>query len=298
MEKTMCIISINKERALTKEEFTNCWTGNSDGAGFAWGDNWKKGFMTMKEAEEFYFSKVAHCLPHVTHFRIKTSGKIVPQLTHPFLVERFSPVTEFEGKTTECAVLFHNGIISDWEKILANYAIAEGGYPTGALSDTRVLAMAVSRGTQYIIPLLGGTTGKFVLFKAGKIVAEFGNWEDSKDGVLFSNGGYKYSYRNTYTCDDYWPSRAYQKSFDFQDVTTTLTSGKGKSVKIQVDKETGLYKGGCSFGKSGTHAFCHNKLCVCYAVKYKNNCEELADVTACQHSLWSWRAFANTLDKK
>lgn len=209
----MCIISINETRDLTKKEFDNCWEVNSHGAGFAWGNKFHKGFMTKEEAYKFYRENVIGNYPHVVHFRIQTSGGTRPELTHPFIIAPLSPA-KLKGTTGTKGVLFHNGIISGWNKLLLNYAIAEGDYPVGHLSDTRVLAMCVSRGSQYIISCLDGND-RFVLFKNGAYT-KWGTWE-TENGVLFSNSGYKdnyykpYKYNGTYNntksfWDDDWRS--------------------------------------------------------------------------------------------
>jgi len=188
----MCIISINMKRDLTKKEFKSCWENNSHGAGFAWKNKFQKGFMTLEEAYQFYIKNVTGNYPHVAHFRIQTSGGTRPELTHPFAIEAMSPL-KLKG-TTEKGVLFHNGIISEWNNMLFNYAVAEGEYPTGALSDTRVLAMCISRGSKWIISCLN-SNDKFVIFNNG-VFEKWGIWEES-DGVFFSNSGYKISYYRT-----------------------------------------------------------------------------------------------------
>jgi hypothetical protein len=220
----MCIISINEKRNLTEEEFENCWESNSHGAGFAWKNKFHKGFMTKEEAYKFYTENVAGNFPHVAHFRIQTSGGTRPELTHPFVIAPMSP-TRISGTTGHKGVLFHNGIISGWNTMLLNYAVAINDYPTGHLSDTRVLAMCIDRGSKYIISCLTGSD-KFVIFK-NNVYQKWGTWEE-KDGVFFSNSGYKYGYykyKGTNNC-----STGYSNNmFDYDE-----WYGKGKTTTVEV----------------------------------------------------------------
>ena len=106
----MCVIAVCKNRKLTPTELIYCWINNPDGGGVAWGNGedtqaYRKGIMDFDQFEAWY--KVFTILPHIVHFRIASSGAIVPHLTHPFICQENSPLhLEWVGKES---LLFHNG---------------------------------------------------------------------------------------------------------------------------------------------------------------------------------------------
>lgn len=183
----MCIIAIcEKGKSLDDETFGICFKGNHNGAGFAWhrdGQLWfKKGFMKEEAALEYY--QKIKSFPHVAHFRLISSGTICPELTHPFIISNTSPIM-LSGKG-KIKVLFHNGTISNWKSLLLAMNIATGKKPEGKLSDSRTMAMVVSRTGDEILHDDGG---KFVIASKDKFVY-WGAWE-KENGILFSNSGYK-----------------------------------------------------------------------------------------------------------
>lgn len=205
----MCVIASCKERQLTKEEFDNCFSRNSDGVGIAYFKNGKvhyeKGLMAFDEAWERY-CKINTNKPHVVHFRIATSGGTIKELTHPFIIDVVSPVkVTYSGKKP---LLFHNGCLSySWKDNLLPYYIAVGKVPEGEISDSRFAAMLISRMGEEILKVLNNNNnGKFSVIgftKNGKpFVRDYGVFEKA-DGIDFSNGSYKSCY--------YKASRSIQK---------------------------------------------------------------------------------------
>jgi len=96
------------------------WLRNSNGFGVAWLDQdgmirVKKGIMSLKEAESFYYQEVPEGVSHVMHFRLTSAGTTCPELTHPFRVDLID-TQELEYKA--CAVLFHNGTVSSYKAFL------------------------------------------------------------------------------------------------------------------------------------------------------------------------------------
>ena len=82
----MCIIIVaRKGLKVPMEHFKNSWDVNSDGAGIAYNDNGvvhiKKGLMTFDDFQKA-LSEVPVASDRMFHFRIATSGKIVPGVTH------------------------------------------------------------------------------------------------------------------------------------------------------------------------------------------------------------------------
>jgi len=77
-------------------------------------------------------------LPHVVHWRTATSGGILPEMTHPYKMTEDSEL--FTQGDLDVSVLFHNGIISDWQASLLNL-VTSGQIkrmPKGPMNDTRM----------------------------------------------------------------------------------------------------------------------------------------------------------------
>jgi hypothetical protein len=187
----MCIIAYASERCLTEEEFKHCHKWNYDGVGFAWrkaGANYyAKGFMELEEAMTFY-NGIKTIFPHAVHFRKASSGGVKSELTHPFIVDKNSPLSlKYKGVKQ---LLFHNGTIYNWENLFLTHAMSIKHLPEGALSDTRVAAMITSQLGSKALGVLGG---KYIYWhgigeKSKDIL--FGKWEEEK-GIHFSNDDYK-----------------------------------------------------------------------------------------------------------
>ncbi|MCD6125284.1 hypothetical protein J7J62_08970 [bacterium] len=198
----MCIIAYCKTRKLNYSELTNCWCSNSDGAGIAWQGNglvyFKKGFMELNEFKEFY-DKFDN-LPHAVHFRTQTSGGICQELTHPFKLDFDNPL---QGKTKQ-GVLFHNGVISNWQSkldLIAYYCIRKNRkFPIGKMSDSRVMAILVKiLGIGYLESI--GAYDRFLIMRP-TVVVMLGDWI-KENGVYFSNMDYEdFSIYNTDYDDD------------------------------------------------------------------------------------------------
>lgn len=184
----MCLIAICVEKHLSKEAFETAFTKNDDGVGFAWFNEknqtcFKKGFMKCDEA--FAFSETLP-LTHVIHFRAQSIGKICPELTHPFIVSKESPL-DLEGETDK-NLLFMNGTSAWWEEFLA----ASGRYreENELFSDARALAMIIAPDNERF---LHKVTAKFAIAdnKAQKFYY-FGDFKND-NGIIFSNDSWKKS---------------------------------------------------------------------------------------------------------
>ena len=193
----MCVLILCKERSLTEEEFTEAWSRNKDGFGYAYNkDNriyFKKGMMDKDEAYEEY--KKVKVLPHIAHFRL--GSPVCPELTHPFIVNEESDLI-LEGET-DYPVIFHNGVVSGWEKWMLNVFLAIKKIPLGEWSDTRLVAIICHllgiEALQYI-------EGKYLVLTKDDIIMS-GKFEDEKDGLIASNTTYiksKYTYSSQNTC--------------------------------------------------------------------------------------------------
>jgi predicted glutamine amidotransferase len=193
----VCILCYAEDRKLTRTEFENCWTANDDGVGIAYrekGQNvYIKGLMTLKDAWDAY-QKVT-VLPHAVHFRLTSTGKKTPDLTHPFIVENNSNIqTKYRG---EKPLLFHNGTIVGWESYLMSLSLQSGKVPEGEINDTRVAAMLIARLGEKALQFMAG---RFILWRADKAIL-YGHFEEEK-GVFFSNTTYRTAYVYNYKKKD------------------------------------------------------------------------------------------------
>jgi hypothetical protein len=182
----MCVLILCKDRALDKDEFDEAWSKNKDGFGYAYHTKekkiaFKKGLMD-RDAAYIEYSLISNNLPHIAHFRL--GSPVVPELTHPFLCTEDSELL-LEG-VTETPLIFHNGVVSGWDKWLMNVFLSLKRIPEGQWSDTRLIAI--------ICKLLGFDALKFIEGKYLVITPEdilmSGKFEDEKDGLVASNTSY------------------------------------------------------------------------------------------------------------
>lgn len=125
----MCIAILNNGKKLSRQELSNCWVSNDDGAGLLYVDNgvlkaFKQpnhdGFNVtgadfnkfVKEYDRVYDMSQRSKMPVLLHFRIATHG-LDPAYLHPFFI-------------SDNVGLIHNGIIY--------------GYGTRDVSDTAEFA--------------------------------------------------------------------------------------------------------------------------------------------------------------
>ncbi len=129
----MCVIVYKRaDQEIDKATLKQCWTKNSDGAGFMLSTSRKllviKGLMTFKKFYESYriYTTMYPKSDIVIHFRIGTHGYTGgPTMTHPFLIG------------DDMAVV-HNGEISSYginRRYLANF-----NYHCTLQTDTEVIA--------------------------------------------------------------------------------------------------------------------------------------------------------------
>jgi hypothetical protein len=192
----MCVIAICENGTkLDRPTFGKCFDHNDHGAGFAWIEGGKlkfiKGFMTEKIAWKVY-SRICD-FPHVAHFRLTSAGETCKELTHPFIISDDSPNTLFSTNVHETenveGLLFHNGTISNWKILSTMVEGVKKRENTGRLSDTRVMAMAVSLAGHSILNEDGG---KYVIATENGF-EKFGTPWSEKDGIWFSNLFFSYT---------------------------------------------------------------------------------------------------------
>lgn len=180
----MCVaILTTPGNRVTNERLWQGWTRNKDGGGFAYVDPDKKkvviskGFLSYNEFQKAYDEAVAKfgaTSPFLIHMRVRTSGDINDNNTHPF---------EIKG-----GALIHNGI-------LFSPTGKDIGPPDDRKSDTRVFAerlfnildfesvketkLELEKAINYNKIAMLYDSGDYVILNESK-----GNWTD---GVWYSN---------------------------------------------------------------------------------------------------------------
>lgn len=187
----MCLLLEMRDGRPKDRYIENAATTNSDGIGCAWREKgylrFKKG-LTVQDAKDFAANAP---LGSLLHFRMASVGGVSPKLIHPFKISLDSPLKQ-QGKANR--LLFHNGSWSDWKKSLINHLSARVTLPTDIWSDTRAIAvMTAIHGNDFlesISKFANGYAGKFIVMtpKKNTLIGDF--TED--EGVMYSNGGYKW----------------------------------------------------------------------------------------------------------
>jgi hypothetical protein len=228
----MCVILVSeKGNKISKKDFKDMWLRNSNGWGVAWLDlqdgmiRVKKGIMTLKEAEGFYYQEVPEGVSHVMHFRLTSAGATCPELTHPFRVDLID-TQELEYKA--CAVLFHNGTVSGYKAflpaILAKLEDPEIDklFNVKDISDTYLMSIMVRLFSHRILKFY--TSSRWAVFTI-----------ESGSPQIFLYGDFQ-KYKEFYVSNMSWQVPQYQYTthlgygVSFYSTTTSKKS-KGKNKK-------------------------------------------------------------------
>ena len=199
----MCVISVSLYGTkFSERDLKKMWESNPHGAGVAWIEKGRvkvvKGLMRFDDLMEVYESIPE--VMHAIHFRLRSAGEILPQLTHPFRVD----IIDMQKlKYTAKAVLFHNGTVADWRSLFLSVLSSfrkkdrEKILALDSVSDTYVISLLVNRFGYQIIKHLD-VGGKWLIFKQEPIF--YGFWEeDKKNGFVYSNMSWKYSVNVRYS---------------------------------------------------------------------------------------------------
>ena len=192
----MCIAILNNGKKLSRQELSNCWTSNDDGAGLLYIEDGK--LVAFRQANEdlydtagldfdkfmaeyervYKMSRASHT-PVLLHFRIATHG-LTPEYLHPFFI-------------SDSVGLIHNGIIrgygdnefSDtWE--FANELATLPASMTGSVDflDVPFISGAIlDKLANYNKVVFMDDTGEYRIFNA-----QLGHWSGQN---WFSNDAYK-----------------------------------------------------------------------------------------------------------
>ena len=174
---------------------------NSDGAGIAWRENGKVKYEKGIDHKRMWKIIKTIDLPFIVHFRIKSSGSICDELTHPFEVCLDVP----DKLQNSCdKVLFHNGTVTQWQDKVMEACINQGlKIPDGHLSDSKALSfLCAVYGDNYLKLLT--SQSRFTIFTNTQIL-KYGDWKEVSGGICsndhhvptetiktdWSQGGYK-----------------------------------------------------------------------------------------------------------
>lgn len=161
----MCLIIIGKLEHIKKLDLARAWSTNPHGAGIVIPSNTPdmiKGIMHYKQFDSL-LGKLDHRLTVAIHLRMATHGKVSPQNTHPFQLNKGS-------------YLMHNGILQGL-----------GSPGDKGISDTAHLAKILKRvAKEDRAVLLDSLPGKYALIE-GNTIEAIGYFDDLADGVEVSN---------------------------------------------------------------------------------------------------------------
>lgn len=199
----MCVIVYKpKGERIDRQTVENCWTVNSDGAGYSVAINGVvkacKGFMSFKD---YWRAIRPYCNEKsdlVLHFRITSTGRTCKAQTHPFKSNGNVP---FKEQTTNEPLYYMNGTITglnlikgcnDTETLLKRYG--------GALSND----------FNAVVDMLEALTGALWCVHApdGRVYISEGFIES--DGLFYSNLNHEYL--------NYWSDGLFSTQIDPSDI--------------------------------------------------------------------------------
>jgi len=179
----MCVIlAVNHDAEdVTAGEFEQAAWMHDDGFGIAWYEGSKVHYVKRMDAIELVNFRPTK--PYVMHFRLATEGEKITKLCHPFAISRGSPLRR---KGWAKRVLFHNGHVTDWERLLC---LTKRHIPNGPYSDSRAVAIAIhSLGNNLLtLPFLNGNKWLVMDTSKDEPWQAYGTWEKGDDNILRSN---------------------------------------------------------------------------------------------------------------
>lgn len=210
----MCVICVSKKgvRQPSKEEITNMFVNNSDGAGLMFARNGKvfinKGFASLDDylrlIDNYHFTEDDVV---IYHFRISTQARQLT-MTHPF------PITSNEkylkAFDIECILgCAHNGIISltsTGDFNLSDTALYIRDYLT-----ERITTQNVIHDKSFLKQIELETKSKWAFLNSKGEVETIGDFITTKDGLMFSNSSYQARRVRYYGLNPIYEQATYKK---------------------------------------------------------------------------------------
>jgi hypothetical protein len=174
----MCVLYGCVNRFPTLETLKANQRANNDGGGVAWIDKgrvrWIKG---IADANDLYRYACQLPFPFLIHQRMTSAGSAVPELTHPFPIDKGASLS-LRGSAG--AVLAHNGTMFGWHEALTALERKKDKYgplPEGPWSDTRLLAYLMAWDFRKAVNTLGRGEKLAILdAKQGLVICEGKQW--------------------------------------------------------------------------------------------------------------------------
>lgn len=178
----MCVIMCYKDNYPRLKDLKSAEEINGHGAGIGWIEDgkvkFKKGLTSGQVWKCIKENDIQ--LPFVIHFRIKSVGDIVSELTHPFPIST-NVNDDLEGITDK--LFFHNGTYNKWDDDLLDTCVRQGlKIPDGELSDSKALAfLCAVYGDNYL--KLINTQSRFTILSKNGIKVYGSGWEEVSKGL-------------------------------------------------------------------------------------------------------------------
>jgi hypothetical protein len=248
----MCVIVVSeKGEKVSKKDFKEMWLRNSHGWGVAYLNptdgmiKVKKGIMSLKEAEDYYYQEVPEGVSHIMHFRLTSAGTTCPELTHPFRIDLVD-TQELEYKAT--AVLFHNGTVSGYKSFLPAILTKleapeiEKLFNVKDVSDTYLMSIMVRLFSHRILKFY--TSSRWAVFTiemGSPQILLYGDFQKYKEFYVSNMSWRTPQYQYTYTTSLGYEVYSYPTTYSYS--TTSTTTG-GKRSKKKDKKDTPLLGNG------------------------------------------------------
>ncbi len=188
----MCIIIVvpKGEKLPSIDTIKECWYRNPDGAGYCYLSGGlvagRKGFMNFDKFMNSVTNNVTSG-PAILHFRIATTGSVVPGNTHPFPVSKM--VTDLKALRWKSQIgVAHNGVIHRYA-VKNAYDLSDTQlFIKGFLSKPRIYKRLRFKGTQKEVYREAGS--KLAILDSSGVIRLFGDFIQDK-GLYYSNSSYK-----------------------------------------------------------------------------------------------------------
>lgn len=237
----MCvIINIEDGKFPKLQTLKDAESLNSHGGSIAFLENGKLCYQKGIKAKKINKIINKRLIPHgvkvaIIHFRIASVGNVNEKLCHPFPISK-EVKTDLKVEDSKFDLLFHNGTISNWEKMLIKSIQKNPAQiPKGELSDSRIIAFLVKRHGHDIIK--DSVMNKFsILTKKG--IIKYGSWVKVDDNDCSND----YFVKKDTQVSDTWYGGYYSGGYSHENYGNWVN---GKKAETEKDDKSALitYKG-------------------------------------------------------
>ena len=243
----MCvIINIEDGKFPKAQTLKDAESLNSHGGSIAWLENGKMNYRKGLKAKKIIKIIEKRLIPNkvktaIIHFRIASVGNVNPKLCHPFPISK-EVKTDLHVNDSKFDLLFHNGTITNWEKMLIDSIQKNPAkIPKGELSDSRVIAFLLNRHGNGIIK--DSVMNKFsILTKKG--IVKFGSWVKVGENECSNDYFVKKSAttNSTFNYDNAWYGGFSDYDYDTSQYGTWINGKKQKAEKTEKNLKDNISK--------------------------------------------------------